>query len=180
MPPLVSGSLGFSSSSRTAVSRFSSAKTTWLSLDNSQISDLSSLESLTDYYYWRGLEYASGQKHGKAIQDFTIAIETNSYPDDEDYFHQRGISHLELHHISMAIRDYNKAIKLSRRGNAMAYNGKGNAYNSLGQYERAIREYSRAININGQIAIFYNNRGDAYAKASAQDQAKARELGYKP
>jgi tetratricopeptide (TPR) repeat protein len=72
-----------------------------------------SFNPLIGYYYDRGLEYASAQKHRQAIKDFTIANETNFYAYSEDYFHQRGMSYSKIRNFRLAIRDYDEAIKLN-------------------------------------------------------------------
>jgi tetratricopeptide (TPR) repeat protein len=145
-------------------------------------------------YLGRGHSYYALGQYEAAIQDYEAAISsinslTFEFAGDSaalfaDFassfvYTSKGRVYNDLGQYEHAKRDYKKAIKLSHSESADAYNGRGNAYYGLGQYEHAIRDYSKAIKLDGQTAVFYNNRSDAYAKASARDEAKAKELGYK-
>ena len=63
--------------------------------------------------------------------------------------------------ISVAIEDYNEAIRL-KPDYVEAYNNRGNVYNNLGQYQRAIQDCNKAIRLKPDCAEAYNNRGIAY------------------
>ena len=54
---------------------------------------------------------------------------------------------------------------------AWDYFRRGNRYCNSGDYESAVESYSNAIDMQSDIAIFYNNRGTAYVEMSENEKA---------
>ena len=73
---------------------------------------------------------------------------------------------------TLAIRDYDKAIRLNPK-NAAAFNNRGNAYVSKRMYDRAVQDYDESVRLNPDSALYFKNRGDAFRKIGQYQSAIA-------
>jgi lipoprotein NlpI len=106
--------------------------------------------------------------------------EIRLYPDRVPSAHfNRGLAYAEKGDLARSIDDYNTAIAL-RTGMATVYAARGAALEKLGDFKRAIEDYDTAIAMRPE-AVFYNNRGLAYARTrripdAIEDFVRAIEL----
>jgi tetratricopeptide (TPR) repeat protein len=124
-------------------------------------------------YAERGSAHYKSDNLHAAIEDYTSAIETNSYWEDRSLsgaYLERGLAHYYLgikensfDNINESIKDWTETIKL-KPNYSLAYYNRGFAYTALDKREEAIKEYTRAIDINGDwgsitITKAYHRRG---------------------
>ena len=85
----------------------------------------------------------------------------------------RGVIYVALEQYNKAIRDYERAYKLSP-DIAEIHVNRGNILFWSGRFAQAVTEYKRAIELNlAQQYIVYYNRGLAYEKMGELDKAEA-------
>jgi tetratricopeptide (TPR) repeat protein len=119
-------------------------------------------------YFNRGNAYNDIHDFGRAIHDYTKAIELRA--DFAKAYNNRGNTYDNMRDHDRAIRDYTKAIEL-KPDYAEAYNNRGKAYKSMGDLGQAIRDYAKAIELKPDLAQAYNNRGNAYKSKGDSGQA---------
>ncbi len=119
-------------------------------------------------YNNRGFVYLRTGQFGKAVDDYTEAIEKNaSY--DEAYL-GRGQAFQSLGQIDRAINDLTMAIAL-KPGYYEAYNSRGIAFQGQGKFGKAIADYSQAIALHPSDPRIYNNRATAFYRTGALERA---------
>ncbi len=91
-------------------------------------------------------------------------------PQDHIFYNNRGITHSEKGEYDIAIKDFDKAIKL-KPDYAEAYNNRGNIYDEKGDFDKAIADFNMAINYKSDYAEAYINRGMAYGKNYMFDES---------
>jgi tetratricopeptide (TPR) repeat protein len=84
-------------------------------------------------------------------------------------FDHRGAAYRSQGEYSLAIQDYNQAIKLNPKF-AQAYNNRGVAYDHKGEFDRALQDLDQAIKLKPS-ALTHFNRGNAYLGKSQFDHA---------
>jgi lipoprotein NlpI len=121
-------------------------------------------------YVARGNAYYEKREYGRAIADFTRAIELN--PNAEQAYNNRGNAYDAKGEYEKAIDDYSHAIELDPKSQR-AYNNRGTAYTAMGEFARAIADFNRAIKLDPAYAQAYSNRGDTYKAKGEYDRAIA-------
>ncbi|MFC4672115.1 tetratricopeptide repeat protein [Dysgonomonas termitidis] len=114
-------------------------------------------------------EYLSLENYKKAIKYANIIIDIDST--SPKGFYNRGCIYQIINEDSLAILDYNKALKLNPDYSDAYYN-RGIIYEELGEYDKALEDYNRAIKLNPSYIIdVYTNRGNTYLAKEAYDKA---------
>lgn len=114
-------------------------------------------------------EYLSLENYKKAIKYANIIIGIDST--SPKGFYNRGCIYQILDEDSLAILDYNKALKLNSDYSDAYYN-RGIIYEESGNYDKALEDYNRAIKLNPSYIIdIYTNRGNTYLAKEAYDKA---------
>lgn len=126
--------------------------------------------NLTASYYNRGDAYYDKGEFGKAIKDYSHALEL--WPTHVYAYCGRGNAYNDKGEYDKAITDYSRAIELDPKFTS-AYNNRGNAYTSKGEYDKAIADYNRAIELDPKCTYAYNGRGNAYRHKGEYDRAIA-------
>jgi tetratricopeptide (TPR) repeat protein len=146
-------------------------------------------------YAERGTAYHRSGDMLAAIEDYTCAIEKNSYWEDRSLsgtYLERGLAHYYLgekenhsKNMNAAIKDWTETINL-QPNYSLAYYNRGLAHSALDNREEAIKDYTQAIEINGDwgsitIAKAFHRRGLLFQalgenQAANQDIQKAIEL----
>jgi tetratricopeptide (TPR) repeat protein len=87
----------------------------------------------------------------------------NPRPDvsDEAYFN-RGKEYCEKCDYDHAIENFNEAIKLNQKKDAITYNKRGTMYAAKGESDLAIKDFNKAIELDQDYAEAYRNRGSVY------------------
>src|SRR5262249_32951759 len=97
-------------------------------------------------YYKRGIAYLSKRDKGRAIEDFTKAIEID--PKHDKAYNSRGVAYGGwAADINREIEDYTKAIEINPK-NEVAFLNRGKAYLGVGKYDLAFADYAKAIEVN--------------------------------
>ncbi len=128
-------------------------------------------------HYRCGVAFSAIKKAGKAIEQYSAAIELK--PEARAYEY-RGAAKADLGLYREAIADYSEAIRISPEY-ATSYNNRGVVRLALGLYEGAAGDFGKVIDINQENAEAYNNRGLARKSlgqfsAAVEDFEKARLL----
>jgi len=75
--------------------------------------------------------------------------------------YNRGFAYHGLGEFQKAIKDYNRALRLSPNI-AKLYNNRGGAFGNLGEFRKAIEDFDRALQLDPNYVDAYYNRGEAY------------------
>ncbi|MDP8220825.1 MAG: tetratricopeptide repeat protein, partial [Candidatus Stygibacter frigidus] len=121
-------------------------------------------------YINRGKSFSQRGEHGKAITDFTSAIQVS--PSSADAYNNRGNEYGDLKDYEAGIADLNMAIKL-RPAFVEAYNNRAHLYMSAGMYGESEADFTEAITRNPDYATGWYNRGNLYRKTGEYDKAIA-------
>jgi tetratricopeptide (TPR) repeat protein len=111
------------------------------------------------FYANRGIVFTEIEQYGRAIEDYSKALELN--PIDVSSYYNRGQTFCLIEQYKRAIENYNKAIELYPNF-ATYYFDRGNAFLQIKYYYEAIKDYNRAIELFPDDARFYYNRGIAF------------------
>lgn len=76
-------------------------------------------------------------------------------------YYNRGFAYHGLGEFQKAIKDYNRALRLSPNI-AKLYNNRGGAFGNLGEFRKAIEDFDRALQLDPNYVDAYYNRGEAY------------------
>jgi tetratricopeptide (TPR) repeat protein len=131
--------------------------------------ELSPME-LESTYYNRGYAWDERGEYGKAIADYTKAIELN--PKFTEAYYNRGNAWESKGQVDKAIADYTRTITLNPK-HVNAYYKRGGLAKTKKQVDRAISDYTSAITLNPRFAYAYNNRGNAWDDIGRYDKAIA-------
>ena len=120
-------------------------------------------------YMGRGEELTQKGKYGRAIEDFTKAINLN--PKEPLYYYNRANVYLDLKQYSMAIKDYDSA--LAKNDKLLdAYVNRGIAYSESDLQNEAISSFKKALIINPNQSDVYNYIAISYALLKQYDSTK--------
>ena len=130
-------------------------------------------------YVNRATYYDQKGEYDRAIADYTKALEIR--PDDVVVHLKRGLVFQAKGDNESALADFGKSIKHASAGFSYAYVLRGLLHVDMDQFDRAIADYDRAIEIEPDLAAFYQSRAEAYAKNDERNRAiadydKAAEL----
>jgi serine/threonine protein kinase len=137
--------------------------------------NMEGLDESYDYYRaCMGRTLQEEKNHEDAVEFYEEAIRLN--PDQEDsnknwYNWRCGDCYYSLKNYSRALYFFEKSLNLEPEDQWLL-NRKGKALYGLERYKEAIAAYAQAIGIEGK-AVFYKNRGNAYAALGMQDKADA-------
>ena len=107
----------------------------------------------------------------KIANALTNAIKTN--PQMKEAYLSRATLYLNTQNYSLAIKDYDKVIKLDPDYGG-AYHDRGLAHMKIGEYWKAVDDFTNAIDAKKKITSKYYgywNRANAYAKTDRFNQA---------
>jgi tetratricopeptide (TPR) repeat protein len=119
-------------------------------------------------YEGRGLSFYSKKDMGRAIEDFTKAIEL--YPEYALAYSNRGLAWSAIKRFDLAIKDFTRAIEI-KPDFAVAYMNRGVAYKVTGSVKQALADFDKALSLDRDLAVVYTNRGDLYFEAGKRVKA---------
>jgi len=112
-----------------------------------------------EFYLKRGESAASAHQYGRAIADYTTAIQLQ--PDYAEAYNDRGFAYYLKGDVERAIADYTRAIEL-RPDYPKAYNSRGVAYMAHGYgASKSVPDFDRAIALKPDFRYAYINRANA-------------------
>ncbi|HLX18287.1 MAG TPA: tetratricopeptide repeat protein [Bradyrhizobium sp.] len=125
---------------------------------------------LAKLYNNRGLALTNLGQYGRAISDFTRALQIAG----KVYvvFRNRGLAYAGKGENALAIADYSEALRLNPKYED-AFLSRGRSYYDKPDYARAIADYDEAIRLNPKNIMSYGGRGAAYFKNGEKDRALA-------
>jgi tetratricopeptide (TPR) repeat protein len=103
-------------------------------------------EDLSKVYYSRGKAWVGKGDYGKAIADFTKAIEIN--PKNADAYHNRGAVRCDKKDYDKAIADFTKAIELDPK-NYHAYYSRSYNWSLKGDHAKAKADDDKSKELRG-------------------------------
>ncbi len=118
----------------------------------------------------RGKAYSQRGEHGKAVDDFSHAIQV--MPNSADAYNNRGNEYGDLKQYEKGIEDLNQSIKL-RPHFVEAYNNRAHLYMSVGMMKEAEDDFNKALEMNPDYAGGWYNRGNLYRKTGEYAKAVA-------
>lgn len=132
---------------------------------------------LAKAYYGRAGIHEYVQHYGRAIADYTKAIELA--PKNGDAYTCRGFAYVMRDHPDMAITDDTKAIADCTKAialepeNSQAYSIRAYAYDMKGDLDRAVADCNKAIELFPKNAFAYNVRSGVYEKMGQKAKSEA-------
>jgi len=168
-----------------ALSNFSylTRKTKRLDLAEATLSTVEKDENPSPYsLFHRGMVLHQLGRYQQAIAQYNQAI--SYFPNEADFYLQRGFSQEKLKQLDQALKDYSIAIKLGPTLEK-AYVNRGNVYYKQRKFSLALQDYQKALSLNDQNAKVYYNLGLVYHRLHQLDEAclylnNALDLGYQP
>ena len=109
-------------------------------------------------YSCRASAYYEKGELGKALSDWTAAIQLNSKY--ARAYYDRAINYENGRDYKLAIRDSTAAIQLNLKY-ADAYHNRGAYYHETGEFDKAIADFNKAIQFNPRSATTFDGRAQA-------------------
>ncbi len=105
----------------------------------------------------------------------------DKYPDESEFYYQRGLIYIGRQKYEKAVDDFNKVISMNGTDLYKVYLNRGIANMNMMEYERATEDFSKSIDLNGNNASAYHTRGMLNYQlkdynASVKDFKKALEI----
>jgi len=114
--------------------------------------------------------FYQGNVWQNGISLWTEAI--NRHPQLGVYYYNRGGAYEQNNKYRLALKDYNRAIELNKKG-IHVYNNRGTVYAALGRHKLAIEDFNKALEMDPQYAEAYVNRGFSLKVMQRYDLALA-------
>jgi tetratricopeptide (TPR) repeat protein len=132
-------------------------------------------EGMAWAYISLGDTYFDEKKYGKAIAEYTSALEIE--PENIKALFLRGNAYADAEEYGKARADLEKAVRLAEAEDdtgtmASAYHHLGHTYNMEAKYDKAIEFYEKAIALDGENAEYYAGCGSAYLLCGNEDKAE--------
>jgi len=121
-----------------------------------------------DAYATRAQAFANGGLHGKAVADYTRAIEAE--PEYYEWYQLRAESWVALYKYPRAARDIARAIELSKSAGPL-YLTRARIRGLMEEWPLAAADYAEAIRLGEDAPAVYVQRGEALVAAGAFDEA---------
>lgn len=107
-------------------------------------------------------------KEKESIKAFTKAIEAGADPYIAHL--SRGVAHVKIKEVDMALGDFNKAISANNKS-ARAYFFRGMAYMMKEEFENAVLDFTRALELKTDYAMAKFARAVSYARMDKFDES---------
>lgn len=114
-----------------------------------------------DLIYQRGIINLNLKKYEKAISDFNILIQRNTYSSIYKVYLNRGVANHYLLEYELAATDYTESIKLNP-DNAVAYHRRGMLNYEIKDYATAIDDFKKSLEIKGSNPETHYNIGMSF------------------
>ena len=140
-----------------------------INTDKALISDRKKNILLVEGYVYISNEYLDAKNFEKALRYADTVV--NISPASPLGYYSKGCIYQITEEDSLALINYNKAIKLNA-GYTDAYYNRGIVHEHLEEYDKALADYNRALKLNpSYIADIYINRGNVYLAKEVFDKA---------
>jgi tetratricopeptide (TPR) repeat protein len=124
-----------------------------------------------DKKYQKGVELLKSEKFDKALLLFNELIE--EFPQNADYWSERGVVYFHMQKKSEALADMNKALELQPM-KSYRYSSRAYILGHFGQTRAAIADYQKAVELDPEDAIAHNNLGLLEEQLGYKEKAQSR------
>lgn len=124
-----------------------------------------------DKKYNKGVELLKAEKFDEALELFNELLK--EFPQNADYWSERGVVYFHMQKKSEALADMNKALELQPQ-KSYRYSSRAYILGHFGQTKAAIADYQKAIELDPEDAIAHNNLGLLEEQLGYKEKAKSR------
>lgn len=116
-------------------------------------------------------------KDKESIEAFTKAMEAGADPYIAHL--SRGVAHVKIKEIDMAISDFSKAISINNKS-ARAYFFRGMAYMMKEEFENSISDFTKALELKTDYGMAKFSRSVSYARLGKFDESSKDMMAVMP
>lgn len=120
-----------------------------------------------ELYLGLGTVYQENGEYARALDNLDKALRLD--PSNTKIFLNRGNTHFFLKNFDRALVDINKSLELKEI--PLGYYSRAKVLEAIGETDKAIIDYTKAVELNGQFAEAYSNRGLLYGKKRSVESA---------
>lgn len=124
-----------------------------------------------DKKYNKGVELLKAEKFDEALKLFNELL--NEFPENADYWSERGVIFFHMQKKNEALADMNKALELQPT-KSYRYSSRAYILGHFGQTKAAIADYQKAIELDPDDAIAHNNLGLLEEQLGYKEKAQSR------
>ena len=123
------------------------------------------------YHFERALCYSDNKNYNQAISDYLKALELDSENDVKTYYNI-AVNYGYINNYEEALKFLNKGLNFYPNDDLMYYK-RSTIHEKLKNYDKVMEDITTAINLNPEVASYYQWRGDQYnLKFSDYENAK--------
>jgi len=123
-----------------------------------------------DFLYLRGIINNSAGRYGKAVDDFTDALESAKREELYKYYLNRGVANYYLTDYESAMTDLNRAVELNDTA-ASVYQGRAMLHYDLKDYSAAVDDFNKVLELGEENAALLFNLGMCYFRLEQKEKA---------
>jgi tetratricopeptide (TPR) repeat protein len=123
-----------------------------------------------DFLYLRGIVNNSTGRYGKALDDFTAALESGTKGELYKIYLNRGISFQYLQEYESAMTDFTKAIELNDTA-ASVYQGRAMLHYEMKDYSAAVDDFNKVLELGQENSAILFNLGMSYFRLEQKEKA---------
>jgi tetratricopeptide (TPR) repeat protein len=123
-----------------------------------------------DFLYLRGVINNSAGRYGKALDDFTTALEPANKDELYKIYLNRGLSYFYILDYESAMTDFTKAIELNDTV-AGVYQGRAMLHYELKDYSAAVDDFNKVLELGQENAAILFNLGMSYFRLEQKEKA---------
>ncbi|MBN1415037.1 MAG: tetratricopeptide repeat protein [Bacteroidales bacterium] len=123
-----------------------------------------------DFLYLRGIIYNSIGKYGKALDDFTVALESAANEELYKLYLNRGVANFNVMDYESAMSDFTRSIELNDTV-ASAYHGRAMLNYEMKDFSAAVNDFNQVLNLGQENAVILFNLGMSYFRLEEKDKA---------
>jgi tetratricopeptide (TPR) repeat protein len=123
-----------------------------------------------DFLYLRGIINNSAGRYGKALDDFTIALESAKREELYKIYLNRGVANHYLMDYESAMSDFSRAIELNDTA-ASVYQGRAMLHYEMKDYTAAVDDFNKVLELGQENAAILFNLGMSYFRLEQKEKA---------
>jgi tetratricopeptide (TPR) repeat protein len=123
-----------------------------------------------EFLYLRGIIYNASGKYGKALDDFSIALESAKEEDKYRLLLNRGVAYHSLLEYELAMNDFSRSIELNDTVPS-AYHGRAMLNYEIKDYQAAVNDFNQVLMLDQENAAILFNLGMSYFRLEEKEKA---------
>jgi tetratricopeptide (TPR) repeat protein len=123
-----------------------------------------------DFLYLRGIINNSIGKYGKALDDFTSAIESAKNEELYKLYLNRGVAYFNVLEYESAMSDFSRSIELNDTV-ASAYHGRAMLNYEMKDYAAAVDDFNKVLKLGQENSVILFNLGMSYYRLEEKEKA---------